>query len=428
MPIVKLTPQFVASSLHCPPGKTRIEFCDTTDVPGLYIAVRAASPGEGVYYLRWKDANNKTCHTKLGRTIDIDLAEARKAAKQLRAEIALGANPQADARAQKEVLKYSDFMLGHYLVMAKKTKRSYVDDERMFRLRLCKFFGNKRLNQITRYEIIKFHAGLKDEGLAPASCDHYVKLLKHSLNCAIDWGLLNDKNPAARIPLYNADNQVENLLSDDELQRLLVVLRTDANKPICLIILFLLSTGARLNEALQAKWSQIDISARVWVVPALASKSKKNRAIPLTDSAIDVLQQLDTKDQYEHIFVNQKTGNPYVSIRKQWLRIQKLANLSKHMRIHDTRHTLAQLMCAAGQSLVSIQAVLGHRHYSTTSRYARLSMASIQAAVNVTSLKIGVTLPAVPLSIDEADVVHQETLEAANTTSVIIQGAGSKAA
>ena len=102
MPVLKLTPQFIASSLHCPPGKTRVEFCDS-DVPGLYIAVRAASPGEGVYYLRWKDANNKTCHTKLGRTIDIDLAEARKAAKQLRAEIALGANPQAEARAAKAV-------------------------------------------------------------------------------------------------------------------------------------------------------------------------------------------------------------------------------------------------------------------------------------------------------------------------------------
>ena len=123
MPIVKLTPQFVASSLHCPQGSNRIEYCDS-DVPGLYIAVRAASPGEGVYYLRWKDANNKTCHTKFGRTIDIDLADARKAAKQLRAEIALGANPQAAARAQKEVLKYAEFMELHYLPHARKTKRS----------------------------------------------------------------------------------------------------------------------------------------------------------------------------------------------------------------------------------------------------------------------------------------------------------------
>ena len=102
MPVLKLTPQFIATSLTCPPGKTRVELCDC-GIPGLYIAVRAASPGEGVYYLRWKDSNNKTCHTKLGRTIDIDLADARKAAKQLRAEIALGANPQADARAAKAV-------------------------------------------------------------------------------------------------------------------------------------------------------------------------------------------------------------------------------------------------------------------------------------------------------------------------------------
>ena len=93
MPVSKLTPQFVACSLQCPPGKTRVEYCDS-EVPGLYIAVRAASPGEGVFYLRWKDANTKTCHTKLGRTTDIDLADARKAARQLRNDIALGANPQ----------------------------------------------------------------------------------------------------------------------------------------------------------------------------------------------------------------------------------------------------------------------------------------------------------------------------------------------
>lgn len=428
MPIVKLSEALV-HTLTCPPGKTRVEFCDS-EMPGLYVDVRASNSGGGSYYLRYRNKAGNTAHQRLGRVCDLDLAEARKLAKTLKADIIVnGADPRAEARAQKEVLKFGDFMELHYLRHARKTKRSYADDERMNRLRLASAFANKRLNEITRYEIIKFHTSLRDEGLAPATCDHYVKLLKHSLNCAIDWGLLNEKNPAARIRLFNDDNQVENLLSDEELQRLLGVLRTDANRPICLIILFLLSTGARLNEALQAKWSQIDISGRVWVVPALASKSAKRRAIPLTDSAIDVLQQLDTKGHYDHLFVNQRTGKPYVSIRKQWLRIQKVAKLSKHMRIHDTRHTMAQLMCAAGQSLVSIQAVLGHRHYSTTSRYARLSMASVQAAANVTSLKIGVTLPVVPPSNDEIEVDRQETLQdAANTAGVIVQGAGSKAA
>jgi len=62
----------------------------------------------------------------------------------------------------------------HYLPMAMKTKRSYRDDFRMFRIRLNDEFGQKRLNQISRYEIVKFHASLKDQGLAPATCDHYI--------------------------------------------------------------------------------------------------------------------------------------------------------------------------------------------------------------------------------------------------------------
>ncbi|MGV3681346.1 MAG: hypothetical protein ACO1PM_16720 [Acidovorax sp.] len=61
-----------------------------------------------------------------------------------------------------------------------------------------------------------------------------------------------DKNPAAGVPLFNEDNKIERYLNEDELQRLLGVLRTDDNRTVCQIALFLLSTGARLNEALQA--------------------------------------------------------------------------------------------------------------------------------------------------------------------------------
>ena len=100
MPIVKLTESFVASDLRCPEGKTRIEYCDR-ELPGLYVEVRPKSEGSGTYYLRYKDANGKTCHQKIGRTADIDLAEARKRAKQLKAQIHLGADPRGDAKAQR---------------------------------------------------------------------------------------------------------------------------------------------------------------------------------------------------------------------------------------------------------------------------------------------------------------------------------------
>ncbi len=94
MPVLKIESSFVHNELHCPSGKSRIEYCDS-DVPGLYILVFAQSQGQGTFYLRYKNTAGKTAHEKIGRTTVISLSDARKQAKKLKAEIALGASPQS---------------------------------------------------------------------------------------------------------------------------------------------------------------------------------------------------------------------------------------------------------------------------------------------------------------------------------------------
>ena len=113
--IVKLTPDFIANNLLCPEGKRRIEYVDKGH--SMYIEVRATSPGQGTFYLRYKDANGKTCHQKIGRTTDIDLEEARAHAKKLKAEITLGADPRAEEKARKAVPTFTEFFedVGKYL-------------------------------------------------------------------------------------------------------------------------------------------------------------------------------------------------------------------------------------------------------------------------------------------------------------------------
>src|SRR5689334_10399770 len=103
MTTLKLTQDIIAQGLRCPPPHRRIELCDT-ELPGLYIEVRATSPGEGTYYLRYKDTAGKTCHQKIGRTTNTNLVEARKKARTLRAEIQLGADPRGNAKAAKAVI------------------------------------------------------------------------------------------------------------------------------------------------------------------------------------------------------------------------------------------------------------------------------------------------------------------------------------
>jgi len=55
-----------------------------------------------------------------------------------------------------------------------------------YELRLREAFGRNRLDQIRRQEIQSFHAGLRGEGLSPAYADHFIKLLRHALNLAIE--------------------------------------------------------------------------------------------------------------------------------------------------------------------------------------------------------------------------------------------------
>lgn len=280
----------------------------------------------------------------------------------------------------------SEFFDEAYLPHIQPRKRSWKRDEELFRLRIRTRFGHLRLNQINRQQVQVFHAGLLDEGLSPASADHHIKVLRRMLNLAVEWAML-EKNPIKGVSLFNVANQVEHYLDDEQLERLLTVLRNDENRPVCMIAMFLLSTGARLNEALQATWDQVDRNNRVWRIPATNSKSKRMRSVPLNDSALHILDQLTTEGHYRHVFINQQTEQPYTTIMKVWSRLREKAGLP-HLRIHDLRHSYASFLANNGRTLLEIQQILGHSDPKVTLRYSHLSAKTLQDAANSASVLV----------------------------------------
>ena len=190
-----------------------------------------------------------------------------------------------------------------------------------------------------------------------------------------------------KIQHYRELNLVENYMDDEQLQRLLTVLSTDENRTVCSIVLFLLSTGARLNEALQAQWKFIDVDRCVWRIPATNSKSGKMRAVPLNESALEVLSRQDTKDDYDYVFINRQTGKPYTTIQKVWSRLRKAADL-EHVRIHDLRHQYASFLVNSGRTLYEVQQILGHSTSKVTQRYSHLTTATLQSAAASAADKI----------------------------------------
>lgn len=375
--IIKMTQQIIDNSLQTYANARRVELV-SDDRSGLYIELRDTNKTEGTFYLRYKDSTNKTCHQRLGSTNLLSLADARRKAKELKAEIALGADPRAEHKARKAVITFDEFFAEHYLPYVKPRKRSWNRDEELYRLRISAKFGKKRLNEVTRQQIQIFHSEVLAEGLAPATANHHLKLVKRCFSLANQWDMVVG-NPASRIPMFPEDNQVERYMNDEQLAKLLEVLKTDPCRSVCLIAMFLLATGCRYAEVTSARWSEVDKDKRVFRVAAKNSKSKRMRPVPLNDTAIDVLNQLDTEGTYEHLFINKKTKKPYVNIAKVWEKLRSKAGLP-HLRLHDLRHQAASNLINTGSSLYVVQQILGHSDPSVTQRYSHLSVKTLNDA------------------------------------------------
>jgi integrase len=174
-------------------------------------------------------------------------------------------------------------------------------------------------------------------------------------------------------------------------------LEQSVNPLLKYIIAYLLVTGARKQEALRARWDDIDLNANVWRIPL--SKSGKVRHTPLSKGAMSVLEALKNlclegrlgrhlkasslaEMSLKYIFPNIRTGQPYVSFFYSWNAARVRAGMPD-LRVHDLRHSFASFLVNAGRSLYEVQELLGHADIRTTSRYAHLSRERLIAAVEV---------------------------------------------
>jgi integrase len=61
---------------------------------------------------------------------------------------------------------------------------------------------------------------------------------------------------------------------------------------------FTILTAARASEVLQAKRSEIDRQARMWIVPAERMKMRREHRVPLCDSALELIESLPQQGDY----------------------------------------------------------------------------------------------------------------------------------
>ena len=292
------------------------------------------------------------------------------------------ARPRKRSKAKKMPLLLDAFVSNIYLPYAKQYKASWDVDERNFRLHISPVLGEIRLDDITQRDVEIWFRGLSEKGLAPATCNRILAVLKSVCALALEYKLFpSGQSPCARISPLKIQGVRERYLTDEQARQVMNEL-DHSEQPQAKIAKLLILTGARKSEIRKARWEHINLEQRILTVPV--SKSGKARHIPLSDEAVEVFRSIPQVPGCPWVFPGHAPGKPLSDIYLFWNKLRRKLGL-QGIRVHDLRHTFASLLVNAGHSLYEVQKLLGHSDPRTTMRYAHLGQSSLLAVTQTVS-------------------------------------------
>ena len=71
---------------------------------------------------------------------------------------------------------------------------------------------------------------------------------------------------------------------------------------------FLILTASRSGEVREATLDEIDLTQRLWVIPASRTKTGREHRVPLSDRAVEILRSLPTETGNDHVFLSSVGG------------------------------------------------------------------------------------------------------------------------
>ena len=352
------------------PETGRIYLHDAKEA-GLVLMITAT--GRKTFQL-YKKHKGRPVRVTLGTWPEITVEQARKKARDAKAELDAGINPNDDLRQKRQEMTFAD-LFGQYMVRhAKVRKLTWQEDQNQFD-RYLGSLANKKLSAITRKDVAALHARIGKT--APTAANRVLSLLSSVFGRAIEFDLWAGANPCTGVRKFPEEAR-DRFLSGDELRRFFEALEQEPNDTARDFFATALLTGARRANVLEMKWADIDLDAATWRIGR--TKNGTPQTVALVDPVVELLRE--RKRQASSVFVfpgKGKTGH-YTEPKRAWKTLLKRAKI-EGARIHDLRRTMGSWQAKTGASLPVIGKSLNHKNQTTTAIYARLDLDPVRSAM-----------------------------------------------
>lgn len=283
-------------------------------------------------------------------------------------------------------------------------RTTYAKYETFIRLYLAPGLGKKRLEKLTTADVRAFLNAQRDDGVSAHKMQAMHAILRNALQNAMREDLVA-RNVAALVRIPQAGPREFRPWSVDEA---VTFLDSARQHPLYAAFVLVLALGLRRGEVLGIPWDQLDLDdGTVRVRQQLqrvdgelrltgVKTRRSGRMVPLPDLCIRALRKRKAEQAADRLALGeawQETGLVFTTRHGTPVEPRNLARTFdllcerasvRRIRLHDTRHTCASLLAAAGTHPRTIMAILGHSQIGvTTNVYTHVATEDQRAAVGL---------------------------------------------
>lgn len=293
-----------------------------SDGQGLYLVVDPSGARRWVFMFRWKRPGTpgagRNREMGLGPVSGVSLQRAREKAAEARALLADGKDPIEARRTHRAVPTFGE--VADDLIASKSSALKSDKSIARWKRAIATHAGALRPLAVNVVETRDVLAVLKPIWASKAETAALTRgYVEAVLDAAKAQGLRAGENPARwRGHLDHLLPKPKKLtrghhkaLPYREVAKFVHALHA-REATAARALEFLILTAARSGEVLDARWSEFDLKANVWAVPAARMKTSREHRIPLAPRTIEILEEMVQlrSDGEDFVFPGQKPDAP----------------------------------------------------------------------------------------------------------------------
>lgn len=297
------------------------------DGSGLYLRVQASGAKSWIFRFQ---LNGKRREMGIGTVVAKPAPEARSEAAQLAAMIRNGIDPIEDRKAKVELAALEVQKKAAAVTTFRQVATAYIDNHRaswknakhaqQWENTLEQYagpiIGDKPVGEITTEDVLSILQPLWITKTETASrlrsrielVLSYAKALKlrHGENPAIWRGHLDAILPKeSKVKKIQHQPALPYLQIGDFMRKLRTTNGSGARA-----LEFAILTATRSSEVRLAEWAEIDFETKLWTIPAVRMKAKREHWVPLSHQSIKLLENLPRVEEDKLIFVGTRDKRP----------------------------------------------------------------------------------------------------------------------